>query len=46
MSASGKTAKDKDFTTIPDNKDVSYEEIREILWRRHKTSRLGDNDIV
>jgi len=39
------TAKSKALTGPPDNNGVSYEEIRAILWRRHKTNRIGDNDV-
>ena len=34
------------FTNIPDNQGVTYEEIRAILWRRHDTDRIGDNDTM
>lgn len=34
------------FTKIPDNKEVSYEEIRALLWRRHKNDHIGDNDTM
>lgn len=35
-----------DFTKIPKNTDVSYEEIRELLLRRHNSEHLSDNDIM
>lgn len=35
-----------DFIKIPKNKDVSYEEIRELLLRRHNSEHIGENDIM
>lgn len=37
---------DFDFVIIPDNKGVTYEEIRAISWRNRTSEPMGDNDIA
>lgn len=34
------------YMTSPDNDGVTFEEIRDIVWQRHNTERIGDSDTM
>lgn len=41
-----KSTPNNDTTHTLENNGVTYEEIREIMVRTHRSSPLGDNDIM
>lgn len=45
MSKAGSTAS-YDITKTPDNFGVTYEDLKTIMYHRHSSTVIGDNDIM